>query len=112
MYAIRPFQIIIPLLIWIIKSDENAYIRHHARQSTFFQLFTIIAHAISILLCFALVGFLLVPIVAVFHIVCTILASIAANRGEMYVYTYMDRILDFFNVEQQTKAPLEIPTLG
>ncbi len=100
MYIVPPFNIVVPLIIWLIKSEENAYIRHHARQSTFFQILIIVALAVSGLLCLVLIGFLLLPVVVVFHIVCTILASIAANRGEMYVYPYMDRILDKLNIEK------------
>ncbi|MBN1571852.1 MAG: DUF4870 domain-containing protein [Deltaproteobacteria bacterium] len=99
MYLVPPFQIAVPLIIWLIKSEENAYIRHHARQSTFFQILIIAAYLISGLLCFVLIGFLLLPVVAVFHIVYTILASIAANRGELYVYPYMDRILKKLNIK-------------
>lgn len=99
MYIVPPFNIVVPLIIWLVKSEENAYIRHHARQSTFFQLLIIAALIVSGLLCLLLVGFILVPAVFVFHIVCTILASIAANRGEMYVYPYMDRILNMLNIE-------------
>lgn len=99
MYVLPILQILIPLLIWVIKSDENPYIRHHARQSTLFQLLIIIAHAISGVLCFVLIGFLLVPLVAIFHIVCTILAALAASRGEMYVYPVLGWILEKLNVE-------------
>ena len=101
MYIVPPINIVVPLIIWLVKSEDNAYIRHHARQSTFFQILIFIAFAVSGLLCFVLIGILLLPVVFVFHIVCIILASIAANRGEMYVYPYMDRILEILNIEKE-----------
>lgn len=100
MYLIPPFQIIIPLIIWLIKSDENPYIRHHARQSTFFQLLIIIAHLISGILCFVLIGFVLLPLVAIFHIVCTVLAALAASRGELYVYPVLGWFFEKLNIEK------------
>jgi len=99
MYVLPVIYILIPLAIWLIKSEENAYIRHHARQSTLFQLFVIIAYAISGILCIVLIGFLLLVVVAIFHIVCSILAALAASRGELYSYPVMDWVLEKLNIE-------------
>ena len=99
MYVLPFVYILIPLTIWLIKSDENAYIRHHARQSTFFQIFVVIAYAISGILCIVLIGFLMLVAVAIFHIVCSIVAALAASRGELYSYPVMGWVLEKLNIE-------------
>ncbi len=99
MYVLPIIYILIPLVIWLVKSEENAYIRHHARQSTLFQIFVVIAYAISGFLCLFLIGFILLVVVAIFHIVCSILAALAASRGELYSYPVMGWVLEKLNIE-------------
>jgi uncharacterized protein len=96
MYVLPFFYVIVPLLIWLIKSEESTYVRHHARQSTFFQFFVMLS---SLLLTITIVGILLLPVVIVFHIVCTVLAALAASRGELYSYPVMGWVLDMLNIE-------------
>ncbi|MHC4062132.1 MAG: DUF4870 domain-containing protein [Planctomycetota bacterium] len=47
----------------------------------------------AILLCFVVIGFLLLPAVAVFNIVFLIIAAVKANNGEHYVYPLTIRFI-------------------
>ena len=75
-----------PLIIFLIKKDDSPYIRHHAAQSLNFQLTLMIAYFVSALLILVLIGLLLFPILFIGALVLQIMASVAANRGEMYRY--------------------------
>jgi len=75
-----------PLVIYLIKRDESAYVRHHSAEALNFQITLAIAGVVSFILMLVLIGFLLMLVVAVTGIVFEILAMIAASRGEWYRY--------------------------
>lgn len=82
-----PFgNIIMPLVIWLIKKDEYPMIDVHAKESLNFQISMTIYTIFSIFLCFILVGFIILPLLSVLNIVFVIIASVKANRSEVYRY--------------------------
>lgn len=74
------------LVIWLIKKDEDAFVKEHARQAMNFQLTIFIAAVVSGILTLVLIGFLLLPIVGIVALVFTIIAIIKAAQGEEYSY--------------------------
>jgi uncharacterized protein len=82
-----------PLIVYLIKKDESAYVRHHATEALNFQITVFIAAMVSSVLMFVVVGFLLLPVVAVVDIVLCIMAAMAANRGEWYRYPISIRLV-------------------
>ena len=89
-----PFgNIIGPLVIWLIKRDEFAIVDEHGKESLNFQISLTIYAIISFFLCFALIGFLLLPAVLIFGLVVVILATLAANKGEFYRYPLTIRLI-------------------
>lgn len=77
--------IIAPIIIYLAKTD-NPYVREHARRSLNNQLSFIIYFIISGLLCFAIIGFVLIPILAVADVVFVIIATVKASQDIMYKY--------------------------
>ncbi len=75
-----------PLIVMLTQGEKSPYVRRHAVESLNFQISLYIAYLVSGLLCLVLIGFLLIPIVFIAHIVFVIMASLAANRGEDYRY--------------------------
>lgn len=75
-----------PLLVMLIQGPKSAFVRRQAVEALNFQITTYIAGFIAAILIFVLVGFILLPIVGIAWLVLTILAAVAANRGEDYRY--------------------------
>ena len=63
---------IAPLVIWLIKRDEDPFVEYHAREALNFQFSLMIYMLVSFLAIFIIIGLLLVPIVAIFAFVVTL----------------------------------------
>lgn len=77
---------IAPLIIYLVKKDESAYVREQAKESLNFQITVLICYVISWVLIFVLVGILLVFLVAIADLVLIIIATIKASEGKLYRY--------------------------
>lgn len=86
-------NIIAPLVIWLIKREESAFIDRQGRESLNFQISVTIYLAVSGLLCLALIGFALAPIVLITDVILVIVAAIKANNGESYRYPLTIRFI-------------------
>jgi uncharacterized Tic20 family protein len=85
--------LIAPIIIWQIQKDKSAYIDYHGKEAVNFQITIALATAVSFLLMFVLIGFVLVWIVGVVWLVFTIIAAIKANNGEYYRYPLSIRFI-------------------
>lgn len=84
---IVPFGSVLgPLIIWLIKKDEMPIVDEHGKKALNFQITVAIAYLVCILLMFAVIGLILLPIVAIFSLVMVIIASIKANEGKEFNY--------------------------
>ncbi|MFD2613804.1 DUF4870 domain-containing protein [Paenibacillus gansuensis] len=86
-------SVIAPLVIWILKKDSSPYIERHAKEAVNFQLSLIIYYFAAGLLCIVLIGFLLLPLIGLFHLIFAIIASIRAYNGEYYRYPLTIRLI-------------------
>ncbi len=82
--------ILAPLIIYLIKKDESAYISYHAKESLNFQITVAIACLVLVL---SIIGLLIVWIVAIAAFIFVILASIKASEGKMYRYPLTIRLI-------------------
>jgi uncharacterized Tic20 family protein len=82
-----------PLIIWLLKKDQSAYIAEHALESLNFQISIMIYFAVAGVLCIILIGFVLLPIIGIFALVVIIVATIKAYKGEMYRYPLTLRLI-------------------
>ncbi|SOD91877.1 DUF4870 domain-containing protein [Spirosoma fluviale] len=85
--------IIAPIIIWQIQKDKSAYIDYHGKEAVNFQITIALATAVSFLLMFVLIGFVLIWIVGIVWLVFTIIAAIKANNGEYYRYPLTIRFI-------------------
>ncbi len=79
-------NIFAPLVIWLIKKDEFPLVADQGKESLNFQITVLIAAILSAMLTLVLIGFLLLPAVAIYWIIFTIIAAMRANEGESYRY--------------------------
>jgi uncharacterized protein len=78
--------VVAPVIVLVLYGNKSAYVRHHAVESINFQLTMLIAIAVSAFLLLVLIGFVLLPLVAVWYVIFVIVASVHANRGDWYRY--------------------------
>ena len=79
-----------PLICWLIKKDTSKFVDYHGKESLNFQITLFIVSMI----CFVtIVGWLLIPIVAIIAIIMPIIAGLKANEGELYQYPYILRLI-------------------
>ncbi len=77
---------IAPLVIWLMKRDEDAFVGYHALEALNFQITLIIYLFASLLLIVVLIGFVLIFVVPIFALVVMIIAGVKAANGEFYRY--------------------------
>lgn len=82
-----------PLIIFLVFKDRSPFVRQHAATTLNFQITMAIAAVIAILLWIVLVGFLLTAAIYIITIVFSILAAIAANKGQPYTYPLSIRFI-------------------
>lgn len=94
LYLGIPFgNILGPLVIWLIKKDELPYAEDQAKEALNFQISLSIYGLVAALLAVAFIGFLLIPVIFVLHIVLTIVATIQTSEGKAYRYPLTIRLI-------------------
>ena len=79
-----------PLIIYLIKKDESAFITSHAKESLNFQITIWI---IIIGLFITIIGILLIWLVGIIALVFVIIATIKASEGKLYRYPFTLRLI-------------------
>jgi len=87
------FSLIGPLIIWLIKKDESAFINIQGRELLNFQLSILIYAAICIPLCFILIGIPMLFVVGIASLILTIIGLIRATEGKIYRFPLTIRML-------------------
>ncbi len=80
------FNFLPALIGYILLKDRGPFVRQHTASALNFQLTLIIVYVVGTLTTLVLIGFLILIAAVVANIVFSILAAIAANRGESYIY--------------------------
>ena len=89
-----PFGSVIgPLVVYLTKRDESAFIEDQAREALNFQIWTAIAAVASAVLIFVGVGIVLLPLVMLGWLVGTVVGAIRAKDGEWYRYPWTVRLV-------------------
>lgn len=85
--VIIPFGGIIgPLICWSSRRYDSSFVDEHGKASLNFQLSILLYTLVCIPLMFIIIGFLFFGALLVLELVCVIMASIKAGRGESYRY--------------------------
>lgn len=91
---IIPFGSIIgPLVIWMMKKQEMPFVDDQGKEALNFNISIAIYAIICSVLILVAVGAILLPIVIIFHLVMTIIASIKASGGVAYRYPATIRLV-------------------
>lgn len=92
-YVIPLGSVIAPLVVWLMKREQMPFVDANGKESLNFQITMAIAFIISAILMVVLIGFILMPIVAIVNLIFVIIASIKANQGEAYRYPFTLRLI-------------------
>jgi uncharacterized protein len=93
MYLTLVGGFIAPLVIYILKRDEMPFVADQGRETLNFQITTLLALCVGGALMWVLIGFVLVPLILLFHFVVTIIATVRASEGVAYRYPLCLRLL-------------------
>ena len=86
-------SIIGPLVIWLIKKDTMPFVNDQGKEALNFNITVAIAAIVGWILCFILIGFLLLAVLAIGWLVFVIIATIKANEGTTYRYPFTLRLV-------------------
>lgn len=81
-------SIIGPLIVWLVKKDEMPLVAEHGRKSLNFQITMLIAYIVCFILMFAVIGVILLPIVAIFSFIMVVIGAIKTNDGKEFNYPF------------------------
>ena len=88
------FSFLPALIGYIVLKDRGPFIRAHTATALNFQITLAIAGFIGGILTIIGVGFLILAAVWVLNIIFSILAAVAANKGEWYTYPLTIKFLN------------------
>ncbi len=75
-----------PLVIWLSEKDKHKFVAEHGQTAMNYQISLMIYYAVSSLLCPILVGFVLLGVLTIVHIVVIVMGAVKAGHGEHWRY--------------------------
>jgi uncharacterized Tic20 family protein len=82
-----PFGGIIgPLICWLSRRDDSSWVNINGKASLNFQLSMLLYIVLAIPLCFIIIGIPIVMVLGTLKVVCVIIASVKAPKGELFRY--------------------------
>jgi len=82
-----------PLIVWLVKREDDPFIDEQGKESLNFQMTMMGAIILCVPLLFVFVGFVLMPLIGIFDVTMTIIASIKTADGEHWRYPLTIRFL-------------------
>jgi len=82
-----------PLVLWLVKKDQSKFVAFHSLQALLLHAVVTIGYIISSVLFIVFVGFLTMPVFGLLGLVFSIIAGLAANRGEWYDIPVIGKIV-------------------
>lgn len=84
---------IAPLVIWLIKKDEDAFVEYHAREALNFQISLLIYAIIGVVTIIIIIGIFILVAVAIGGLVLMIIGGVKAASGDMFRYPLTLRLV-------------------
>lgn len=82
-----------PLVLWLIKKDESAFLNDQGKEALNFQITLLLAYFAAGALTIVLIGLLLIPVLFIGSFILMILAGLKANEGVLYRYPFTLRLI-------------------
>ncbi len=81
-----PILMLGPLVIWMIKSDQLAFVKVQGKEVLNFQITLFLAGVVSGILIFVGIGFVLLGALWIYSIVAGVIGAVKVNEGVSYRY--------------------------
>ena len=88
-YVVPFAGIVAPIVMWQTKKDEHPDVDAHGRMIVNAMLSYFIYWIAAIALCLVLIGFLLIPVLAIASIALPVIGAIKANDGVLWRYPFV-----------------------
>jgi hypothetical protein len=75
-----------PLICWLTRKDESSWVNLNGKASLNFQLSMLLYIVLAIPLCFIIIGIPIIMILGTIKVICVIIASVKAPKGELFRY--------------------------
>src|SRR5512133_851806 len=75
-----------PLICWLTRRDESSWVNENGKASLNFQLSMLLYMVLCIPLCFIIIGIPIVILIGTLKVICVIIASVKAPKGELFRY--------------------------
>ena len=75
-----------PLIGYLVLKDRSPFVRDNARNALNFQITIAIAYIVGSILTLVVVGVIILLAAGVVNVIFSILAAVAANKGQTYKY--------------------------
>ncbi|WP_255322784.1 DUF4870 domain-containing protein [Lysobacter sp. K5869] len=82
-----------PLVVWLMKKDTMPFVADQGKEALNFNITVLIAMIVGGILTLVLIGLLVMAVVGIAWLVLTIMAALAANKGEAYRYPFTLRLV-------------------
>ncbi len=82
-----------PLIVWLIKKDDDPYIDQQGKEALNFQITVTIACIVGSLLSVVCIGFFILAAVGILDIIFVIMACIKSGKGQAYRYPVSIRLI-------------------
>jgi len=93
-FLIGPLWIIVSIIFYIVKKDEQSFVSYHAKEALNFSLTILLAIFVSLLLVLVIIGIFTLLALVVIGFIFPIIAALAANKGEYYKYPICIRFIN------------------
>ena len=87
-YSVVLGSFLVPLFIWLSKKEESEVVAEHAKASLNFQLSMTLYLFVAGLMVIFLVGIPFLFVIPIVNLICVILATIEADKGNLYKYPF------------------------
>ena len=87
------FGLIGPLIIYLIAKPDQPFVKHHAAEALNFHITVLIGAIASFFLMLVLIGFVTFAVIVIGAFVLSIVAAVAASKGEWYRYPISIRMV-------------------
>jgi uncharacterized Tic20 family protein len=87
------FSLIGPLIVWLVKKDESAFINAQGRELLNFQLSFLIYAIVSLVLCLVFIGFAMLFVVIMTSFILNIIGLVKATEGKIYRFPMTIKML-------------------
>ncbi len=92
-YVIPFGNILAPMVIWLVKKEDDRFAGEHALEALNFQLTVLLALIACIPLIFIVIGIPMMIVIGVGSLIYGIIATIKAGSGEDYRYPFCWRLV-------------------